>query len=145
MTDAFTTNLQAMSLLALLVGALLIYGAMSFAVLQRRAILGVLRALGATRRDVLGIVLGEAAVLGLAGTACGLLLGTLIGRGLIGLVSRTINDLYFVVAVNEVTVPGGTLLKALGVGLGTALIAALLPALDAAARAPAAGTRALRA
>jgi putative ABC transport system permease protein len=136
MTDAFTTNLQAMSLLALLVGTLLIYGAVSFAVLQRRAILGVLRALGATRRDVLGIVLGEAAVLGLAGTACGLVLGMLIGRGLIGLVSRTINDLYFVVAVNEVTVPGGTLLKALGVGLGTALIAALLPALDAAARAP---------
>ena len=136
MTDAFTTNLQAMSLLALLVGTLLIYGAVSFAVLQRRAILGVLRALGATRRDVLGIVLGEAAVLGLAGTACGLVLGMLIGRGLIGLVSRTINDLYFVVAVNEVTVPGGTLVKALGVGLGTALIAALLPALDAAARAP---------
>ncbi len=136
MTDAFTTNLQAMSLLALLVGTLLIYGAVSFAVLQRRTILGVLRALGATRRDVLGIVLGEAAVLGLAGTACGLLLGTLIGRGLIGLVSRTINDLYFAVAVNEVTVPGGTLVKALAVGLGTALLAALLPALDAAARAP---------
>ena len=40
MTDAFTTNLKAMSLLALLVGAFLIYGAVSFAVLQRRATLG---------------------------------------------------------------------------------------------------------
>ena len=136
MTDAFTTNLKAMSLLALLVGALLIYGAVSFAVLQRRAILGVLRALGATRRDVLGIVLAEAAVLGLAGTACGLFLGVLIGRGLVGLVSRTINDLYFAVAVNEVSVPAATLAEALAVGLGTALIAALLPALDAAGRAP---------
>ena len=38
-----------MSLLALLVGTLLIYGAVSFAVLQRRRIIGVLRALGATR------------------------------------------------------------------------------------------------
>src|SRR5262249_56639562 len=36
MTDAFTVNLKAMSLLALLVGTLLIYGAVSFAVVQRR-------------------------------------------------------------------------------------------------------------
>ncbi|HYL03662.1 MAG TPA: FtsX-like permease family protein, partial [Steroidobacteraceae bacterium] len=107
MTDAFTTNLKAMSLLALLVGTLLIYGAVSFAVLQRRTIIGVLRALGATRREVLTMVLGEAAVLGLAGAACGAALGLLIGRGLVGLVSQTINDLYFVVAVSEVSVPPG--------------------------------------
>src|SRR5581483_6191973 len=49
MTGAFTTNLKAMSLLALLVSTLLIYGAVSFAVVQRRRVIGVLRALGATR------------------------------------------------------------------------------------------------
>ncbi|MGH8275696.1 MAG: ABC transporter permease, partial [Steroidobacteraceae bacterium] len=136
MTAAFTTNLKAMSLLALLVGTLLIYGAVSFAVLQRRAIIGVLRALGATRREVLTLVLGEAAVLGAVGAGCGVLLGLAIGRGLIGLVSQTINDLYFVVAVNEVTVPASSLVKALGAGLGTALAAALLPALEVAASAP---------
>ncbi|HVP33919.1 MAG TPA: FtsX-like permease family protein [Steroidobacteraceae bacterium] len=136
MTDAFMTNLKAMSLLALLVGTLLIYGAVSFAVLQRRGIIGVLRALGATRREVLMLVLGEAAVLGLAGAAGGVALGLLIGRGLVGLVSRTINDLYFVVAVTEVRVPPGTLLAALAAGVATALVAALLPALEAAASAP---------
>ncbi len=139
MTDAFTTNLKAMSLLALLVGTLLIYGAVSFAVLQRRTIIGVLRALGATRREVLAMVLGEAALLGLAGAACGALLGLLIGRGLVGLVSRTINDLYFVVAVNEVSVPPAALLEACGAGLATALLAALLPALEVAASAPTLG------
>ena len=46
MTAAFTTNLQAMSMLALLVSTLLIYGAISFAVVQRRRIIGILRALG---------------------------------------------------------------------------------------------------
>jgi len=136
MTDAFTTNLKAMSLLALLVGTLLIYGAVSFAVLQRRSIIGVLRALGATRREVLAMVLSEAAVLGLTGAACGVALGLLIGRGLVGLVSRTINDLYFVVAVNEVSVPPGVVLEALGAGLATALVAALLPALEVAGSAP---------
>ncbi|HYC09229.1 MAG TPA: FtsX-like permease family protein, partial [Steroidobacteraceae bacterium] len=136
MTDAFTTNLRAMSLLALLVGTLLIYGAVSFAVLQRRTTIGVLRALGATRREVLALVLGEAAALGLAGAVCGMLLGLAIGRGLVGLVSRTINDLYFVVAVKEVSVPLSSLLKALAAGLATALAAALVPALEVAASAP---------
>ena len=136
MTDAFTINLKAMSLLALLVGTLLIYGAVSFAVVQRRSIIGVLRALGATRRDVLSVVLGEAALLGLAGAICGIALGLLIGRGLVGLVSQTINDLYFVVAVNSVTVPAGTLIKALAAALATALVAALLPALEVVTSAP---------
>ncbi len=136
MTDAFTTNLRAMSLLALLVGTFLIYGAVSFAVLQRRTIIGVLRALGATRAEVLGVVLGEAAVLGAIGAALGTLLGLLIGRGLVALVSRTINDLYFVVAVNELALPGMTVAKALLAGLGTALVAALLPALEVAGSAP---------
>jgi putative ABC transport system permease protein len=141
MTDAFTTNLRAMSLLALLVGTLLIYGAVSFAVLQRRRIIGVLRALGATRAEVLGIVLGEAAVLGVAGAAGGVLLGVVIAHALVGLVSQTINDLYFVVAVQAVTVPWSTLLLAGGVGLGTALAAALLPALEVARSIPQLGLK----
>ncbi|MBS0578426.1 MAG: FtsX-like permease family protein [Proteobacteria bacterium] len=136
MTDAFTTNLKAMSLLALLVGTFLIYGAVSFAVLQRRTIIGVLRALGVTRAEVLRLVLGEALLLGLVGAACGGLLGLLIGRALLGLVSQTINDLYFVVAVSQVAVPATTLLKAIAVGLVTALAAALVPALEVSGATP---------
>src|SRR5207244_261978 len=136
MTRAFTINLQAMSLLALLVSTLLIYGAISFAVVQRRRIIGVLRALGATRAELLAIVLCEAAVLGLVGAGLGLLLGAAIGRELISLVSRTINDLYFVVAVNATTLPLSSVLKALLAGFGTALAAALLPALEVAGSAP---------
>jgi putative ABC transport system permease protein len=136
MTDAFTTNLRAMSLLALLVGTFLIYGAVSFAVLQRRTTIGVLRALGATRAEVLRLILTEAAVLGLIGAVLGILLGVLIGRGLVALVSRTINDLYFVVAVNELTLPAATLVKALLAALGTALVAAFVPALEVAASTP---------
>ncbi len=136
MTDAFITNLKAMSLLALLVGTFLIYGAVSFAVLQRRALIGVLRALGVTRAQVLRLILGEALLLGVAGTAAGCVLGVVIGHALLGLVSQTINDLYFVVAVNSVAVPALTLVKAVGVGLVTALAAALIPALEVARAVP---------
>jgi putative ABC transport system permease protein len=136
MTDAFTTNLRAMSLLALLVGTLLIYGAVSFAVLERAPTIGVLRALGATRREVLTLVLGEAALLGVAGAALGALLGVAIAHALVGLVSQTINDLYFVVAVREVSVPPRVIAEALLAGVATALVAAYLPARELAGSTP---------
>jgi len=141
MTTAFTTNLQAMSLLALMVSTLLIYGAISFAVVQRRRIIGILRALGATRGNVFTIVLTEAAVLGIVGAALGLLLGSVIGRGLVHLVSQTINDLYFVVAVNETVLPASSVFKALLAGFGTALAGAWLPALEVAGSSPQLGLR----
>ncbi|HVY82553.1 MAG TPA: FtsX-like permease family protein [Steroidobacteraceae bacterium] len=141
MTAAFTTNLQAMSLLALLVGVFLIFSAISFAVVQRRRTIGVLRALGATRTGVLLMILVEAAILGVAGAAVGLLLGIAIGRELVALVSRTINDLYFVVAVNKVLIPPFAIAKALGAGLGVALFAAAVPALEVANSAPQLGLR----
>jgi putative ABC transport system permease protein len=141
MTAAFTTNLQAMSLLALLVSTLLIYGAISFAVVQRRRIIGILRALGATRGNVFTIVLTEAAVLGVVGAGLGLLLGIVIGRGLVQLVSQTINDLYFVVAVNETVLPATSIVKALLAGFGTALAGAWLPALEVAGSTPQLGLR----
>ncbi|MGH8140136.1 MAG: ABC transporter permease [Steroidobacteraceae bacterium] len=141
MTAAFTTNLQAMSLLALLVSTLLIYGAISFAVVQRRRIMGILRALGATRGEVLAMVLTEAAVLGIVGAGLGLLLGVAIGHTLVELVSRTINDLYFVVAVNETVLPARSVIKALLAGFGTALAGALVPAVEVAGSLPQLGLR----
>jgi putative ABC transport system permease protein len=141
MSSAFSTNLTAMSLLALLVSALLIYGAVSFTVVQRRRSIAILRALGATRREILTVVLTEAAVLGAAGAGLGVLLGLAVGHGLVRLVSQTVNDLYYVVAVRRVTLPPGTVVEALAAGIGTALVASLLPALEVAGGAPQLGLR----
>jgi putative ABC transport system permease protein len=141
MTAAFTTNLQAMSLLALLVGVFLIFSAVSFAVVQRRRVIGVLRALGATRSRVLTMILTEALMLGIVGAGLGLLLGVVIGRELVALVSRTINDLYFVVAVNDVVIPGFAVAKAVGAGIGVALVAAAVPAIEVANSPPSLGLR----
>ena len=75
MSKAFMTNLTAMSLLALLVGLFLIFNSVNFSVLQRRDLIGVLRALGLTRRQLLAMILVEAAVLGTVAAVLGLLLG----------------------------------------------------------------------
>src|SRR5512146_1051712 len=141
MTSAFSTNLTAMSLLALRVSALVIYGAVSFTVVRRRRNIAILRALGVTRREILTIVLTEAAALGAAGAGLGVLLGLAVGHGLVRLVSQTVNDLYYVVAVQHVALPAGTVIEAFAAGLGTALLASLLPALEVAGSDPQLGLR----
>lgn len=65
LSAAFSLNLNAMSFLALMVGMFLIYNAMTFAVVQRRRLLGTLRALGVARRELFAGVLSEALLLGL--------------------------------------------------------------------------------
>jgi putative ABC transport system permease protein len=136
MTRAFDLNLRALSLLALLVGAFLIYNTQTFSVVQRRELLGTLRTLGATRGEVVAQVLGEALVLGVLGTALGMLLGVGMGRGLVRLVSRAVSDLYFVVSVREVAVPGGVLLRGAILGVTAAVLSSLPPAREAARAEP---------
>jgi putative ABC transport system permease protein len=131
MTQAFNTNLRALSLLALLVGLFLVYATMSFAIVQRRRTLGILRALGATRGQLLRIILLEATGLAVIGGVLGLAAGALLGRTLVSMVSRTINDLYYVVAVNNVTLPPGEAVLAIGAAVAVALLAAAAPALEA--------------
>ncbi len=131
MIRAFDLNLTALSLLALIFGMFLIYNTMTFSVVQRRPLLGALRALGVTRGEVLGLVLGEAAVLGVVGTMLGLVLGIVLGRGMVHLITRTINDLYFVLSVQGLTLPVAALVKGGLLGMGATLLASLPPALEA--------------
>ena len=139
MTAAFELNLQALSLLALVVGVFLIYNTVTFSVVQRRPILGVLRALGATKGQIFTLILSEAVFLGLIGTILGLGLGIIFGRGAVKLVAQTISDLYFTVNVQRVSVTTFTLLKGAGIGIFASLAAALIPSYDA-TRTPPAGT-----
>ncbi len=141
MTAAFHTNLQAMGLLALLVGALLVYNTMTFSVLRRRRLLGLLRVLGATRGDLFRLVFGESLLLGVLGSGLGLLLGVVLGQGLVQLVTRTVNDLYFVLTVSSLLVSPGVLIKGYAIGLLATLGAALGPAWDAARTSPQDATR----
>jgi putative ABC transport system permease protein len=134
---SFRLNLRALSLLALVCGLFLIYGTMTFSIVQRRTLIATLRALGASRGEVFRLVLLEAAGIGLLGTAAGLLGGTALGKVAIGLVTRTLNDLYFVTSVRAVSVAPASLLQAALLGIVATLLAALPPALEAARADPA--------
>ena len=131
MTRAFRLNLTALSLLALVCGAFLIYNTMTFSVVQRRGLVGSLRTLGVTRRELFAALLLEAAVLGAVGTLLGLALGVGLGRLLVDLVTRTINDLYFVLSVRSLALDPWILARGAALGIGATLAAALAPAVEA--------------
>jgi putative ABC transport system permease protein len=135
MLAAFDLNLRALSLLALVFGMFLIYNAMTFSVVQRRELLGALRAAGVTRGEITRLVLGESLITGLVGSALGLGLGIVLGRGLVGLVTQTINDLYFVLSVESLQLPVWSLVKGGVMGVGATFLAGL-PAIREAVNAP---------
>jgi putative ABC transport system permease protein len=136
MIDAFDVNLTALSLLALIFGMFLIYNAVTFSVVQRRELLGRLRALGVTRGEILRMILAESAWIAAVGSMLGLALGVVLSRGLVRLVTRTINDLYFVVSVEGIQVDPLLLAKAGSLGLGATLLAAVPAGLEAASSEP---------
>jgi len=136
MTSAFQLNLTALSLLALVVGMFLIYNTMTFSILQRRSLLGALRTLGVTRKEIFSMVLIEALIIGAIGTLLGVVLGILLANALLSIVTRTINDLYFVVNVQNLYISPFSIAKGLLLGLGATTLSAFMPALEAAKTSP---------
>lgn len=141
MSQAFRTNLMAMGLMALIVGMFLVYNTMTFMVIQRRHLLATLRMLGVGRGELFRIILGEALLVGLVATVLGLAVGVLLGSGLVHLVTRTINDLYFVVTVTDLRLSAAPIVKAALLGMGGTVIAAFIPTLEAAMTSPQAALR----
>jgi len=131
MVSSFNLNLTALSLLALIVGMFLIYNTMTFSVVQRRTYIGLIRSIGVTRREVFSLILNEALLLGIIGTALGIVVGIILGRGMVHLVTQSINDLYFVLSVRSLDISVINLIKGFILGIGATLVAAFKPAREA--------------
>ncbi|MEO5617897.1 MAG: FtsX-like permease family protein, partial [Candidatus Eisenbacteria bacterium] len=137
MVQAFQLNLTALSFIALFVAAFMIHNAVSLASLRRRAEIGVMRAMGVTRGQVRTLFLAEGAALGLIGGALGLALGTVLARGMLGAISRTLSDLYLVSQTRDLRPDPLVYAVGMGLALAASIAAALLPAREAAATPPA--------
>jgi putative ABC transport system permease protein len=116
-----TFAVAALGSISLLVGAVGIFTIMTIAVRERTAEVGLLRALGAGRRQVLSLFLAEAVVLSLFGGFAGLLFGATVAW-LLG------------EAVSQLPVSFSTLFMGLALGLSVVigLVAGILPAMSAA-------------
>lgn len=127
--DAFTALFVGLGAVALLVGGVGIANVMVISVLERRSEIGLRRALGATRRHILGQFLTESIALGALGGLAGVILGVLITLG------------YASTRGWEATVPAYALVGGLAAAVLIGAVAGLYPALRAARLTP---TEALR-
>ncbi|MDQ0579557.1 ABC transporter permease [Streptomyces rishiriensis] len=118
--------------IAVLVGVFLIVNTFSMLIAQRTRELGLLRALGADRRQVRRSVLTEAVLLGLVGSTLGLAAGIGLAAGLIKLMSAFGMNL----KTTEMVVGWATPVSAYVVGVGVTFVAAYLPARRAATVSP---------
>lgn len=124
--------LLALAAAGLLVGAFLIANTFSIVITQRTHELAVLRATGATGRQVLSSVLGEALLVGVTASILGVGLGIAAAEGLRELASG------FGIALpdGDMVIAGRTVLVSLAVGILVTVLAALGPARQAARIAP---------
>jgi len=127
---AFRLNLTALSLISVFVGVFLIFSAIQASLVRRRHEFGLLRTLGATRGQVLGLILLEAGLLGLAGTLIGVPLGYLAAQANVESVSGTLTSIYLLSEIEQLTFPPALVVLAAVVGIGGALFGALMPARD---------------
>ncbi|MFA5884618.1 MAG: FtsX-like permease family protein [Acidimicrobiia bacterium] len=133
----FNTFLLVFALIALFVGAFVIYNTFSITVAQRIRELGLLRALGASGRQVVGSVVLEALVVGALSSILGIILGIAIVKPLEGLLSAFGIDL----PNGPLQILPRTIIVSFLVGTGVTLVSALAPARRAAKVPPIAALR----
>ncbi len=131
MLAAFRWNLRLLSYIALVVGGFLIYNTISVSVVRRRAEIGIVRAVGASRSDVLVAFLGESACFGVAGALLGLPLGRLMASGAVKLMARTVESLYVSSRPGSIALTPFSIVWALLIGVGVSVVSALSPAREA--------------
>jgi putative ABC transport system permease protein len=132
-----TTGLLVFAAIALLVGGFIIFNTFSILVAQRTRELGLLRALGASRAQVMVSVLAEAVAVGLVASAAGVALGFGAARGLLAVMSRVGLE---VPTTSVVFVPR-TVAASLLCGVVVTAVAAVLPARRATQVSPVDGVR----
>ena len=136
MLAAFRWNLKLLSYISLVVGAFLIYNSISVSVVRRRADIGIVRALGASRGGTLSAFVGEAACFGFAGALIGIPLGRFMASGAVKLMSATVQALYVSSRPGTIELHASSIFLALAVGVGISVVSAYSPAREAALVSP---------
>ena len=118
-----------MGYLALAMGGFIIFNTFRTIVAERRHDIGMLRAIGANRTTIIGLVLTEGLVQGVIGTVIGIGLGYLLGFGVTAAMSPFIKQLMNIEMT--VVVEPSLIVVSIILGVGVTLFSGLLPALNA--------------
>ena len=131
--DVYSRNMSLMSIFALVIGIFIIDNSFNVAVAQRRSEIGILRALGATRRQVRWLFLIESALVGFPASAVGVSFGLLLAWGSMKYISGFLQSLYgFSMVIKGIILGPGLIVSAFLIGVFTSVLSAVLPAQSAA-------------
>jgi len=137
MTRAYRVNLNVLALVALFTGGLLVFSTQVLSIVQRRSQHALLRVLGVTRRGLVWLLVGEAALVGFAGSLLGLLLGLLGAQWVLDAFGPDLGAGIFRGVSAQLTIEPLAALLFMFLGVAAAVCGSIVPALEAARAAPA--------
>jgi len=137
LSRAYRVNLNVLALVALFTGGLLVFSAQALAVVRRRTQLALLRVLGMTRRGLVAMILGEAAIIGALGAIVGIAIGYTTAASVLRHFGAELGAGYFRGLEPTLAFDGPALALFFSLGVLTAVLGSLAPALEAAGAAPA--------
>ena len=119
---SFDFNLQALSYMALLIGMFLVYNTIFVSTVRRRTEIGILRALGLTRGEVIGLFVFEAVIIGTLGSFLGVFFGALVSSISDQGVTATLRSLYGL----QILTPDGSMLRWVPVPLSSGILGSIV-------------------
>ncbi len=137
MSRAYRVNLNMLALVALFTGAFLVFSTQVLSVVRRRYQFTLLRVLGLTRRQLLGQILLEGAVLGTIGSLLGLALGYAMAAAVLSVFGGELGGGFFPGVQPSVHFDSFTATIFFILGLGVTLLGCTAPAWEAANAHPA--------
>src|SRR5216110_1140005 len=137
LSRAYRVNLNVLALVALFTGGLLVFSAQALAVVRRRSQLAMLRVLGMTRRELVAMLLAEAAVVGAIGALAGIALGHAGAGFVLQRFGAELGGGYFRGLAPSLVLDWPALALFFSLGILAAVLGSLAPALEAAAAVPA--------
>jgi len=116
-----------MGFLALVMGGFIIFNTFRTIIAERRRDIGMLRALGASRRTIRWLILTEGLIQGVIGTALGLVLGYLFGAFTLNLVTPMMQE-FLNITVSTPAISPALVLTSILLGVGITVLSGLIPA-----------------
>lgn len=137
LTRAYRVNLNVLALVALFTGGLLVFSTQALSIVQRRSQHALLRTLGVTRRGLIWLLVGEASLVGLAGSLLGLLLGLAGAQLILDAFGPDLGAGIFRGVSAQLTIEPLAALLFMFLGVAAAICGSIAPAMEAARAAPA--------
>lgn len=127
---SFKLNLTVVSSISLLVGMYLIFNTINTSIIQQRREIGILRALGTRKSEILILFTVEGFVIGIIGSIVGIILGYFLAQVSVAIFTQKISRSYLLSNVSDIDFSPELIIIALFIGIAMSVISSIIPALS---------------